>query len=56
MAFVRSPKFYVLNGVKELITALIETWTAAEEDSLESLCRKGNAKTCWKFEIKLLNI
>ena len=44
MAFVRSPKFYVLNGVKELITALIETWTAAEEDSLESLCRKGNAK------------
>ena len=42
MAFVRSPKFYLLNGVKELVTALIETWTAVEDNSLDDLCRNGN--------------
>ena len=51
MAYVRSPKFYVLSSVKELITALIETWSAAEEDSLDGLSGRGNSAMISRFAV-----
>ena len=42
MAFVRSPKFYVIAGIREFISGLIENWTEAGEDSFDSLRREGN--------------
>ena len=61
MAFVRSPKFYLLNGVKELVTALIETWTAVEDNSLwvnsnvipSSAIIAGKRKSICRTEINL---
>ena len=42
MAFVRSPKFYLINGAKELITVLIETWTEdGDYIATEKLCKDG---------------
>ena len=41
MAFVRSPKFYVIAGIRELTSCLIENWTEAEEDSFDYLRRQG---------------
>ena len=42
MAFVRSPRFYLLNGAKELIAVLLDTWMEdAENSANEKLCNEG---------------
>ena len=42
MAFVRSPKFYLLNGAKELIKVLLDTWMDnADNSDNEQLCSEG---------------
>ena len=53
MAYVRSPKFYVMAGIRELISALIETWTEAEEDSLECLRRQGKINFSYNYGLLL---